>query len=97
MRENGLSYVDASRIYNTMVAVIEDGVCAGAAIRIGRVGVISPVHKPPRTVSQNCKMGKGRKVIKSQHIFNLGPRIGYKFRLFRHFMATRSLNWFNEM
>lgn len=88
MRDIGVSYVQACRIYDTMVAVIEDGVCAGAKIKIGKVGSIHPVRRPPREVSMNFNS--------TQHIINLGPRICYKFRLYRQFMATRALNWFNE-
>jgi hypothetical protein len=97
MRDCGVTYVQACRIYDTMVNVVEDGVCAGAAIRFGKVGVIHPVRMPPRTVSQNVRMTKGRKAVPVQHIYNLGPRIVFKFRLFRQFMASHTLNWFNEM
>ncbi len=97
MRDGGIGYVQACRIYDTMVSVIEDGVCAGAKIKIGKVGAIHPVRRPAREVSMNFKMGKGRKVSKARHIISLGPRLCYKFRLYRQFMATRSLNWFNEL
>jgi nucleoid DNA-binding protein len=97
MRDCGVSYVQACRIFDTMVSVVEDGVCAGAKIKLGKVGMIHPVRRPAREVSMNFKIGKGREVLKAQHVINLGPRICYKFRLFRQFMATRSLNWFNEL
>jgi nucleoid DNA-binding protein len=96
MRECGLSYVQASRIYDTMVGVFEDGICSGSKIKIGKVGAIYPVRRPPREVSMNFKMGKGRKTQKARHVISLGPRITYKFKPYRQFMATRSLNWFNN-
>jgi nucleoid DNA-binding protein len=96
MREGGLTYVQARRVYDTMVAVIEDGVCAGAKIKIGKVGSIYPVRRHARAVSMNFRMGQGRKVTAARHVFNIGPRICYQFRLFHRFMETHSLTWFNE-
>lgn len=97
MRECGLSYVQASRIHDSMVRVFEDAICSGSKIKIGKVGAIRPIRRPPREVSMNFKMGKGRKAQKAQHVISLGPRITYKFSLFRQFMSTHSLNWFNEL
>lgn len=94
MRECGVSYVQACRIFDTMVSVIEDGVCAGAKIGFGRVGAITPVRRPPRTVVQNCRVTKGRKVQRKQHVYELGPRIVYKLKIYRQFMQTHNLNWF---
>jgi nucleoid DNA-binding protein len=96
MRDCGMSYVQACQVFDTMVSVVEDGVCSGAKIRIGKVGAIVPKRLPPRSVSQNVEMGAGRTPIKTQKIIHLGPRLRYSFKLYRQFMETHSLKWFEE-
>ena len=96
MRDAGITYDDAARIYDCMVSAIEDAVVNGEVVRFGRVGAIVPVVRPPREVQMGFKLGKGRKVSLVRRIFNLDSRLVFKFRLYRKFTDTRTLHWFGS-
>lgn len=92
MRDGNLTYAQACKLYDSMVGIIEDGIANGAKIGIGKVGAIVPHRRPPRAVSMNCaKNADGtRKVIE------LGPRVAYRFALYRSFVSTHRLAWLSE-
>jgi len=92
MGECGLTYAQACRVYDTMVGVIEDGITKGSKIGIGKVGAIVPHRRPPRAVSMNCaKSPEG-----TRRVIELGPRIDYRFSLYKRFIETHALEWFKE-
>lgn len=96
MRHGGLTYLQARRCYDSMVRTVEDGICTATKVKFGKVGAIVPVRKPPRTVSLNCKVSKGREVSKARHVFNLGPRVVFKFQMYRSFKDRTRLTWYDE-
>ena len=83
----------ASQIYRTMVSTFEEGVANGDKITIGRLGALVPKWQDSRIVTMGCRRVRGG-VIRQKREYNLDPRIRYKFKIYREWMATRQLNWY---
>lgn len=92
MRDCGLTYAQACRAYDSMVGVVEDGITNGFKIGFGKVGALVPHRRPPRAVSMNCEKSPAG----TRRVIELGPRIVYRFTLYKKFVETHPLKWFNE-
>ena len=95
MHDLGISYAMANQVYDTMVRVFEDGIVAGSVIRLGRLGAVVPVVRPPREIRMGFRVGKGRKITKTSRIYNLDSRLCFTFKLYEKFVETHSLHWFD--
>lgn len=97
VRDIGVSYAQATRMYDCMCNVFEDGIVRGSKIRVGQVGSLTPVWRPPREIKMHFKVGKGKKVIRAQRTYVMDGRYVYKFNLYQHFINTHALRWFADM
>jgi len=93
MDKCGMTYVQACKAFDCMVSTLEDAICNGQKVHLGKVGNITPVWRPPRTVVMGCKRLPGNKFEKVRQEYILGGRIHFKFNLHRQFSATRQLHW----
>lgn len=82
-----LTYAQASAAFDAVMKTLEDGICDGSKIQLGKIGAIVPVKLDPRPVQMNFKREHG------QRTYFLGSRIKFKFRLFKAFLQSRTLNW----
>jgi hypothetical protein len=100
IRDNGLNYSEATRLYETMCRIFEDAIVAGSKVRIGRMGAIVPVWRPGRDIHMHFKVvkgakGGGRRIQTGVHrTFYMDGRYDFKFVLYRRFIQTRQLKWF---
>lgn len=94
MQEAGLTYVEACRAYEAMIAAFEDAVVTGNRVSLGRVGALMPKWHPPRTVVMGCRRLKGGGVVAQRREYNLGQRLKYRFNLHRTFVNRHQLRWF---
>lgn len=92
MRDCGLTYDQALRVYASVVSTIEDGVINESKIGIGRVGALWPVRKAPRDIAMGFKRVNGGKIKKMKRVFHLDERTRWQFRLFREFEQKHHLN-----
>ena len=97
MRDGGLTYAEACRMYDCMCDVIEDGIVSGSKIRIGRVGALTPVWRPAREIRMHFRMDKGKKIRPAKRTYVMDGRYVYKFRLYRQFVNTHALRWYTDM
>jgi len=95
-RELGVPFAQADKFYDVMVRVFEDAIITGAKIKVGHVGVIVPVRRPPREIRMGFVKGKGSKVKKTTRIYNLDSRLDFKFKVYKKFIESRSLHWFDQ-
>lgn len=93
MVENGLSYDQAIRAYNSVMSTIADGVVNSRRIYLGSVGVMKPTVIPPRSVKMGFKKVSGGRVLLQQREFFLDSRIKYSFRMFKKFAQTHELKF----
>jgi len=97
MKEGGLSYSQACRLYEVMTGVFESAIITGSKVTIGRVGAIVPYWRPPRDIQMHFRK-RGKKVEKGVHrTYFMDGRYDFKFRLYRRFMDTRQLKWLLDM
>jgi hypothetical protein len=97
MSDCGISFSQASKVYNSMCRTFEEGVMAGSKIGIGRVGAITPVWQSPRTCHMHFEVKPGQKVNRGIHrTYNMDGRYTFRFNLYRHFSQTRQLKWLAE-
>jgi len=98
MRDCGVTYAQAVRIYECMCHTFEDAIVSGSKVRIGRVACVNPVWQPPRDVHMHFKKVKGGKVERGIHrTFNMDGRFTYKFTLYKRFLNNHRLKWFLDM
>ena len=97
MREGGLTYSQACRIYDVMCLTFADAIVTGNKITVGRVGSIVPCWRPPRDIQMHFRR-KGTKIEKGVHrTFFMDGRYDFKFKLYKKFMQTRQLKWLVDM
>lgn len=97
MRECGVTYSQACRIYESMCRSFEEGIVAGSKIRVGRVGAVVPVWRAGRDIHMHFAVGKGKKVKRGIHrTFNMDGRYVFKFNVYDQFIANHQLKWFLE-
>lgn len=89
----GMSYVQAGTAYDSFIKTIEDGICSGDKIQLSRVGAIVPVKLDPRPVSMGFRRGEGNTIEHVSRTYFLGTRIKYKFKLFKRFVESHTLDW----
>lgn len=89
-----MTYVAAGKAFECMVSTLEDAICNGQKVQLGRIGNIAPIWRNPRTVVLGCKRLPGNKFEKVRQEYILGGRIQYKFHLHKRFAATRQLHWY---
>ena len=98
MRESGLTYSQACRVYDTMCRTFADAIVTGSRVTIGRVGSIVPYWRPPRDIHMHFRRKKGKKIEKGVHMtYFMDGRFDFKFRLYRRFMSTHQLKWLVDM
>jgi len=93
MEECGVTFDVASQIYRAMVSTFEEGVARGQKITIGRLGALMPSWQEPRQVTMGFRRGTGG-VVRQKQVFILDGRIRYKFKIYKEWMATRHLDWY---
>lgn len=92
VNNQGLTYAQASSAFDAVMKTLEDGICAGAKIQLGKIGAIVPVKLEPRPVQMHFKREKGT-VVPQERTYFLGSRIKFKFRLFKAFLQSKTLTW----
>ena len=98
MRDIGLSYRQATKVYESMCRVFADGIVNGSKIGIGRVGCLAPVWLESKEIKMHFKVGKGRKIDRNVHrTYYMDGRFTFKFRLHQAFVARHTLKWFSEL
>lgn len=95
-RELSVSLEVAEKLYDSMVHVFEDAVVTGSKVKIGHVGVIVPKRRPPREIRMGFEVAKGHRIKKVTRIYNLDSRLDFRFRIYRAFINSRSLQWFDS-
>jgi hypothetical protein len=94
----GLTYSQATRLYEVMCGVFEDGIVSGNRISIGRVGALVPSWRPPRDINMHFRIKKGRMIERGVHrTYYVDGRYEFRFKLYKKFMDTRQLHWFLDM
>lgn len=96
MSDCGVSFAQASKIYESMCRTFEEGVVAGGKIGIGRVGAITPVWQPPRTYHMHFERKPGKVTRGIYRTYSMDGRFTFKFSLYRRFSQTRQLKWLAE-
>lgn len=97
MKDGGLTYSQACRMYDVMCRVFEEAIITGSKATIGRVGAIVPYWRPPRDIQMHFRK-QGKRVEKGVHrTFFMDGRYDFKFRLYRRFLETRQLKWLIDM
>lgn len=94
MRDLGVTYSQAQKIFEATMAIVEDAVVAGSRIGMGRVGALVPIHKPPRQINMGFSPGGKKVEQKTTRVYYLGSRVDYKFRLYKGFLSKRGHEWF---
>lgn len=98
MRECGVTYAQAVKIYECLCHTIEDAVVSGSKIRFGRVASVVPVWRRSRDVHMHFRKTKGGKVERGIHrTYNMDGRFTYKFVLYKKFLKSHSLKWFLDV
>jgi hypothetical protein len=95
MQECGVTYDTACQIYRTMISTFEDGIADGAKVTIGRLGALVPQWQEPRQVVMGFRRTPNKGVVKQKQTFNLDSRIRYRFKIYREWMNTRPLHWYD--
>lgn len=97
MREGGLTYSQACRMYEVMCRTFEEAIVTGSKVTVGRVGAIVPFWRPPREFQMHFRK-KGKNIETGIHrTYFTDGRFDFKFRLYRQFLQTRQLKWLSEM
>lgn len=97
MRDAGLTYSQACRVYDTMCSTFGDAITSGNRVTIGRIGALMPVWKQPREINMHFKVSKGKKVETGiKRTYFMGGRYDFKFKVYRRFMETNELRWFTD-
>lgn len=98
MREGGVTYSVACRLYEIMCNTIADGIVTGNRVTFGRVGALKPVWRPPRELNMHFRCEKGRKIKRGvTRTYFMDGRYDFKFRLFRQFINQHQLRWFTDL
>ena len=92
VKNQGMTYALASSAFDSVMQTVEDGICAGSKIQLGKIGAIVPVRLDPRPVQMHFKR-QGGVVIHQERTYFLGSRIKFKFRLFKAFLQSKTLSW----
>ena len=87
----GLTYDQACRVYTVMVGMIEDAVLNGEKVKLGKIGSLAPVRKPPRDVVMHFVRGPGNSMTRSKRVFHLDARTDYRFNFYREFIRKHQL------
>jgi hypothetical protein len=66
-------------------------VLSGTRVNIGRIGAITPVTRPPRSVNMGFQRVEGGKIELVKRVFLLDERLDWKFNLFREFKQRHRL------
>jgi nucleoid DNA-binding protein len=93
MQDCGLNYIQANRVYDSMVSTIENGVITGAKITFGRVGAMKPRWRNPRVVNKWFEKKPGGVIERCHKEYYLGSRIDYTFEIYKKFINTHELHW----
>jgi hypothetical protein len=97
MKEGGLTYSNACRVYEVMCGVFSDGIVTGNRVTIGRVGALMPVWRPPREIRMHFRVKKGKKVETGVHrTYHMDGRFEFRFRLYKKFIDSTQLTWFTD-
>lgn len=92
----GLRYVDAAKMYDAMVRIVENGVLRGERINFGKVGALVPHWTAPRTVAKGFDKLPGGRIRRTKKLFHLDGRVRYRFRMYRAFLRSHELQWFRS-
>lgn len=88
----GFTYAQASVAFDSFIKTIEDGICTGSKIQLAKIGAIVPTKLDPRPVRMHFKR-EGDKVLKQDRTYFLGTRIKFKFKIFKAFLKSKTLDW----
>ena len=97
MKDGGLTYSQACRLYEVMCGVFEEAIINGCKTTIGRVGAVVPYWRPPRDIQMHFRRQGGGMERGVHRTFYMDGRYDFKFRLYRRFMETRQLKWLLPM
>ena len=96
MVSRGLTYAQATKAYEAFSDAIADGVTNGDKIGIGNVGALTPAIQKPKTIKM-CFERTADGVESVQREYHIGTRLKYKFNIYKTFISTHQLNWFNTV
>ena len=91
MKDCGLNYDQACRVYSCMVSVVADAVVSQTKIGIGQVGAIFPIKRPPRAITMGFRRMKGGEIERTRRTYHLDERISWQFKLFEEFEKKHNL------
>ena len=85
VNQAGLTYEQAAKVYDAMVAMFSDGIVSAKKIGVGKLLSITPCRRPPR------KVNSGLNGVKTT--MYLGERFVFKVKIHRKFMSSHDLSW----
>lgn len=91
MRDTGVSYAQACRIYESMCRIFEDGIVNARKIALGNVGALTPVWRPPKDVHKHFDRKPGGKIVRTHKVYSIDGRYAYRFKLYRAFEKSRAM------
>lgn len=96
MRQCDMSFSDATKAFDCICDILKDGVVNGSQMRFGKLGVLRPTWHQPKEVHMGFKKGKGGRLTRNRHVYFLGRRISYRFKIYRRFIETHELHWYED-
>ncbi len=93
MDQCGVTYDVANQIYETMIGTLEKAVANGQRINIGKLGALIPYWQKARQVTMPFRRERSR-LLKQKQTYILDPRIRYRFKIFKEWIASTHLNWY---
>jgi hypothetical protein len=92
MTDCELSYVDANRVHDCFVGLVEESVINLNKLSLGHVGSITPKIVKGKSVSMNFKRSKTG-VEKVQRYFFLDERVRFNLKLYKSFTDRIEYNY----
>ena len=92
MTDCSLSYIDANRVHDCFVDLVEESVTNLNKLNLGHVGSIMPKIVKGKSVSMNFRRSKAG-VEKVQRYFFLDERVRFHLRLYRSFADKVEYNY----
>ena len=95
MQECGVTYDVACQLYRTMVSTFEEGIAGGNKVTIGRLGALIPQWQDARQMVMGFRRTSNKGIVRQKQVYTLDPRIRYRFKIYREWMSTRHLAWYD--
>ncbi len=93
MTDCELSYVEANKVHDCLVSLVEEAVTNLSKVNLGHVGSITPKIIKGKSVSMNFKRSKEGGVEKVQRYFFLDERVRFHLKLYKSFADKVEYNY----